>query len=84
MDVSQYLVYGVPIVALVIGLVKVSREAGLPSKFAPGVSLFLGVLFGLLMALEGEQPLLGGALVGVVVGLSACGIYDVGKKTIDG
>jgi flagellar biosynthesis protein FliR len=82
MDISQYLIYGVPAVALVMGLVKVFREVGLPSKFAPIASVFIGVILGLTMASETGQPYSAGAAIGIALGLSSCGMYDVGKKAL--
>lgn len=82
MDISQYLIYGVPAVALVMGLVKVFREVGLPSKFAPIVSVFIGVILGLTMAIETGQSYIAGVVIGIMVGLSSCGMYDIGKKTL--
>ena len=82
MDISQYVVYGVPAVALVMGLVKVFREIGLPSKFAPIVSIGLGVISGVTIAFEVGQPYSAGIVIGIMIGLSSCGIYDVGKKAL--
>lgn len=82
MDVSQYLIYGIPAVALVIGLVKVFREIGLPSKFAPIASVSIGIVIGLSIASETGQPYSAGAAIGIAIGLSSCGMYDVGKKAL--
>jgi flagellar biosynthesis protein FliR len=82
MDISQYLIYGVPAVALVMGLVKVFREVGLPSKFAPITSVFIGVILGLAIALETGQSYVAGVVIGIMIGLSSCGMYDIGKKAL--
>jgi hypothetical protein len=81
MDLSIYLIYGVPALALVIGLVKLFREVGLPSKFAPLVSLGIGVLTGIAVAVTSGQTILYGVILGICFGLSASGIYDIGKKS---
>ena len=81
MDLSIYLIYGIPAIALVIGLVKLVREAGLPSKFAPLVSLIVGILGGIGVAVTSGQTILYGVVLGIVFGLSASGIYDIGKKS---
>lgn len=78
---TEYLVYGIPAVALVMGLVKVFREVGLPSKFAPITSVVFGIILGLVIALESGQSCIAGAIIGIMIGLSSCGLYDVGKKT---
>lgn len=79
MDITQYLVYGVPAIAIVIALIKVARETGLPSKYAPAASLGLGVATGITMANQNGDPLATGVVAGVMIGASACGIYDAGK-----
>lgn len=80
MDLSIYLIYGIPALALVIGLVKLFREVGLPTKFAPLVSLMIGILIGIAVAYTNGQDLLYGVVLGICFGLSASGLYDVGKK----
>ena len=80
MDATQYLVYGVPAIVVVIALVKVARETGLPSKYAPAASLGMGVVTGLVMASSNGDPWMAGVVAGVMIGASACGIYDAGKK----
>lgn len=81
MDLSQYLIYGIPALALVIGLVKLFREIGLPSKYAPLVSLGIGILVGIGVALTSGQDIIYGIVLGICFGLSSSGIYDIGKKS---
>ena len=81
MDVSNYLLYGVPAITIVMALVKVARETGLPSKYAPITSIGFGVLSGIGIALQNGSSIVAGAVVGVMIGVSASGIYDVAKKT---
>lgn len=81
MDLSVYLIYGVPALALVIGLVKLFREVGLPSKYAPLVSLGIGILVGIGVAVTNDQTVLYGVVLGICFGLSSSGIYDIGKKS---
>jgi len=81
MDLSIYLIYGVPALTLVIGLVKLFRETGLPSKYAPLVSLGIGILAGIAVALTNGQTILYGIVLGIIFGLSSSGVYDIGKKS---
>jgi ABC-type uncharacterized transport system permease subunit len=67
------------IIPIIIGVVEVLKRAGLPNKYSPVVSLLLGVIFGFLYV----QPLLDGMIVGLVVGLSATGLYS-GSKNVFG
>lgn len=66
---------------IVIGLVEVVKRAvGLESRFAPAVSLALGIgVFYLLGSWSLQMNILGGLLVG----LSASGLYAGGKATIN-
>ena len=80
-NLSQYLIYGVPVITLVIGLVKLLQQQGLPSKYAPITSLTIGILGGIGVAVTNGQTILYGIVLGILFGLSASGIYDIGKKT---
>jgi len=79
MDYNSVLLYGIPVLALIIGLVKVAREMGLPSKFAPAAALGLGVVGGVAVAYQNGMDPVGGVVIGIALGLMACGIYDQGK-----
>ena len=81
MDIATLAVGGVSVVAVIIGLVKVAREAGLPSKFAPLVSVGLGIIIGVTAAFYAESAVYIGILGGIVAGLASSGLYDVGKFT---
>jgi len=83
MDVAQYALYGVPAITLVMASVKVARETGLPSKYAPTTSIGLGVLSGIGIALQNGSSMVGGVVAGIMIGVSASGIYDVAKKSTD-
>lgn len=79
MDLSPILLYGIPVLALIIGLVRVIRELGLPSKFAPAVALALGIIGGVAVAYQNAMEPISGVVMGIALGLMACGIYDQGK-----
>ena len=81
LNLTSYLIYGIPAITLVIGLVKLFQQQGLPSKYAPLASLIIGILAGVTVAITSNQTVLYGIVLGIVFGLSASGIYDIGKKT---
>lgn len=83
MDYNSVLLYGIPVLALIIGLVKVAREMGLPSKFAPAAALGLGIIGGIAVAYQNGMAPVGGVVIGIALGLMACGIYDQGKLSSD-
>jgi len=62
-------------IPVVNGLVEAAKKAGLPNKFAP----LLAILFGLLAALalrNLEQPVTMIIIEGLLIGLSAVGLYS--------
>ena len=83
MDVSTCLIYGVPALTLVITIVAMARKVGMPSKYAPAVSIGCGLIAGVVMGLTQDIGIGGGIVAGVMLGASACGIYDAGKITTD-
>jgi len=70
------------ITAVVIALVKIAINSGMPKRFSPVLAIVLGIasLLGLTF-LEAPVSVI---FAGIVVGLSACGLYDLGKTTILG
>lgn len=64
-------------VGVAMGLTQVAKTLGMPTKFAPLCSAIIGTLVG--MALLGFT--ITGGLTGLVSGLAASGLYDVGTKT---
>lgn len=68
------------LVPVVIGLVEAVKFASMPSKFAPLVSLALGVLGALVVPHVGMTAGMA-AIGGLVVGLSASGLY-AGTKAV--
>lgn len=71
--------YGVGLIPLLVGLVEAVKKVGLPSKFAPLVSIALGLVFGLLLFPFPTQAI----LLGIAFGLSASGLYSGGKALLE-
>lgn len=70
----------VVIVAIMVGFGEVFKSFKVPTKFLPVINIVLGVGISL-VALRGEK-LLTDILQGVVLGLSASGLYDLAGKPI--
>lgn len=67
----------VVLVPIVVGLVQVFRKAGLPTKLAPMTAIILGIACAVGLASYDFTSV----LAGVVVGLTASGLYS-GVKTV--
>lgn len=68
--------------AIIQGLVKAAREAGLPSKYAPLLSASIGAVIGVTAALFASSAVYLGLVGGIAAVLLSCGLYDLGKKTV--
>lgn len=62
------------------GLVQVVKVSGLPSRFLPLAALAIGAIFGYVFVAASSL----GVLAGLVLGLSAVGLFEFGKTTIAG
>lgn len=71
-------VYDVALIPATMGLVEVFKKSGLPSKHAPIVSLFIGLILGVTTNIGNIGK---GILTGIVIGLSASGLYS-GTKAL--
>ena len=80
MDTSTLLVGGIPIALVIFGLVEFSKTFGLAGKWLTALSMFLGVVLGILykMATSGIPVGFGWfevAIFGLALGLTASGFY---------
>lgn len=69
-------------VALIIALAQLIKELGLSAKYIPVVDLVLGIISGVcVFGLIGEMGIAYGIIIGIALGLSACGLFS-GIKNI--
>ena len=73
MDIS---LIDLSLVPIVVGLVQVAKKAGLASKYAPVISVVLGIAGVWVLQNNIEW------ISGVIIGLSASGLYSGGKTVI--
>lgn len=83
-DLNDLLIGGVPVAALVVGLVSLAKNLGMADKYAPylnGLLATLGYLAvtWLLPTYPGLMPYFEIATGAVVIFLTASGIYQFGK-----
>jgi len=71
----------VVLVALTIGLVEVIKRINIiQERFLPAISLIIGSI--LYVSLNGISVKT--LIIGIAIGLSSSGLFDIGKKTILG
>jgi L-cystine uptake protein TcyP (sodium:dicarboxylate symporter family) len=75
-------VYDVVIIPLIVGVVELLKQLGLPVKFSALVAAILGIVIGVIYIAPND--ILQGILVGLAMGLSASGLYSGVKNTIEG
>jgi len=82
-----FVVAGVGILPLVLGLVEFAKKLGLKGELCTVLAVFLGFLFsGLAYAMqsgliaESAIPWISLVIVALAGGLGAAGLYDLGKK----
>jgi hypothetical protein len=69
--------FGLSAVPLILGLVQLGKEVGLPGRFAPLLSLALGIAAGMAMQSTLPHPVwVQGLVIGIAIGLSASGLYS--------
>jgi hypothetical protein len=73
---------GIALIPIITILVDVIKKAGLPSNFAPLVSLVLGVVFGFIFDSSGDIK--SAIVTGLIMGMSASGLYSGGKEASKG
>ena len=79
------MINGIPLMVIVLGLVEFAKQLGLQGKASLVLSMFLGILFGVLYQLSVTIPAdmvgwLSAVVYGLALGLSASGLYDLGKR----
>lgn len=71
-------------VALIIALAELIKGLGCPTKFIPLIDLGLGILSGILVfGILCDVGIPYGILIGIALGLSACGLFS-GIKNLKG
>ncbi|MGH4118858.1 hypothetical protein [Clostridium sp.] len=73
---------GIALIPIITILVDVIKKAGLPKNFAPLASLILGVIAGLVF--ENNGDIKNAIITGLIMGMSASGLYSGGKEASRG
>ncbi len=81
MNIFELQYAGIPIMALIVGLVQLLKISGLNKKYAAWSSVILGITSGITLFSNGDIKT--GIVVGLGLGLGAVGLYSTGKNTIE-
>jgi len=73
---------GIALIPVVTILVNIIKGTGISSKFHPVIALGLGIIFGIVFI--GNGDLKKGILAGIVIGISASGLYSNGREVVKG
>lgn len=72
------------VLAMIAGLVEFAKKLGINGNWSLGLSMALGVMLGLLMQLAEMYPEISPwvrlVVYGILFGLTASGLYDIGKR----
>lgn len=83
-DLITYLISPVGLVALIIALAELAKGLGLKKKWTPLLDLILGIVGGVVIfgVLQGQDMILS-TIVGIALGLSACGLFSGVKNVLE-
>ncbi len=79
MDVSTLAICGVSLPLLIQVAVGLAKKLGFPTTYCPHLSVGLGIMGGIAVAVIGKQPFYYGIVAGVMLGGLTCGVYDAGQ-----
>lgn len=82
-ELINYLLAPVGQVALIIGLAELAKNLGLPKRFIPLFDVVLGLMSGILVyGFEYKLGVVKGLMLGLAIGLSACGLFSGIKNVL--
>lgn len=79
---SMEMVGGASAIAIVLGLVQLAKKMGLKEKYCPLLSTLLGLLISLGYYYYNYKTWYEAVIIGLVIGLSAMGLYSGTKETV--
>ena len=83
-DLLNYLLAPAGQVALIIGLAQLAKNLGLKAKYIPLFDVICGLVGGILVYfIEFKYDLIQSIMIGLAIGLSACGLFSGIKNVIE-
>lgn len=84
-ELINYLLSPIGLTALVIGIAEMCKKCGVPHKWIPLLDVGLGLLGGIFVfGIEMGYGVFKGVIVGLAIGLSACGLFSGIKNLVGG
>lgn len=79
---AEYLLTPAAQIALIIGLAEICKKIGVPTRWIPLIDLGLGLISGIgVFGLLFEYGIPTGIVIGIAIGLSACGLFSGARAT---
>ena len=83
-ELIRYLITPSAQVALIIGLAEICKKMGIKTRYIPLVDLGLGLVSGLAVyGIHMKYGITEGILLGIALGLGACGLFSAVKNVAD-
>jgi hypothetical protein len=81
MEMAEYIVNGIPLITVILGLVELTKKFGASGKLLTAISFVIGVVLGILYQFSVKIPVsptdwFGAIIFGLALGLTACQLYD--------
>ncbi len=89
MEMATYVVNGIPLVAVILGLVELAKSFGASGRTLTGISFVIGAALGIFYQFSVAIPAtaadwFGAILFGLALGLTACKLYDAVRSATNG
>lgn len=83
-DLIAYLLQPAAQVALIIGIAEIIKRLGLNKRYIPIIDVILGLISGILVyGVFLGNGIVPGLLIGIFIGLSACGLFSGVKNLLE-
>lgn len=77
----MYDISGMALIPMIVGIVEILKRTGVPKRLLPLSSLILGIGSGVFFLYPTDLKM--GIFTGIILGLSASGLYSGTKNTIE-
>jgi hypothetical protein len=83
-ELIAYLLTPIGQIALIIGIAEMLKKIGFPSKYIPLLDVIIGLVGGIVVyGISFNYGIIKGIMLGLAIGLSACGLFSGVKNIIE-